>query len=246
MRIATGASMSSPRVIIDNTASRTHTVVEVNGRDRPGLLFALTRALTAQNVQIASAQIATYGESAVDVFYIKDVFGLKIARAAKREQIRAALLDVLGSFTTPAAQDRARAARAGGAYRNPAGNRCSRRMRLLSSIATVGGYTMVSRILGFARDILIAAALGTGPVADAFFVAFKIPNSFRRLFAEGAFAAAFVPLFTAVWTGEGLIAARRFGAEGPCGPHRGAVGVLLGHADRDALGDACLRTRVCG
>ncbi len=94
----------APRVIIDNAASRTHTVVEVNGRDRPGLLFALTRALTAQNVQIASAQIATYGESAVDVFYIKDVFGLKIAREAKRAQIRAALLDALSSFAAPAAQ----------------------------------------------------------------------------------------------------------------------------------------------
>ena len=86
-------------------------------------------------------------------------------------------------------------------------------MRLLSSIATVGGYTMVSRVLGFARDILIAAILGAGPVADAFFVAFKLPNFFRRLFAEGAFAAAFVPLFTGVWTGEGLDAARRFGAQ---------------------------------
>ena len=100
----------APRVIIDNAASRTHTVVEVNGRDRPGLLFALTRALAAQNVQIASAQIATYGESAVDVFYIKDVFGLKIAREAKREQIRAALLDAFRSFAAPAPRDRMKTA----------------------------------------------------------------------------------------------------------------------------------------
>lgn len=83
-------------------------------------------------------------------------------------------------------------------------------MRLLSAIATVGGYTMASRILGFARDILIAAVLGAGPVADAFFVAFKLPNFFRRLFAEGAFSAAFVPLFTRVLTEEGADAARRF------------------------------------
>ncbi len=68
-------------------------------------------------------------------------------------------------------------------------------MVLLRSIATVGGLTMVSRVFGFARDILIAAILGAGPVADVFFVAFKFPNLFRRLFAEGAFAAAFVPLF---------------------------------------------------
>ncbi len=86
-------------------------------------------------------------------------------------------------------------------------------MALLRSIATVGGYTMISRVLGFARDILIAAMLGAGPVADAFFVAFKLPNFFRRLFAEGAFNAAFVPLFTARLTEDGLPAARRFAAE---------------------------------
>jgi len=65
----------------------------------------------------------------------------------------------------------------------------------MRSIATVGGFTMLSRILGFVRDILVAAILGAGPVADAFFIAFKFPNVFRRLFAEGAFNAAFVPLF---------------------------------------------------
>ncbi len=86
-------------------------------------------------------------------------------------------------------------------------------MALLRSIATVGGYTMVSRLLGFARDILIAAQLGAGPVADAFFVAFKLPNFFRRLFAEGAFNAAFVPLFTARLTEDGHVAARRFAEE---------------------------------
>ena len=83
-------------------------------------------------------------------------------------------------------------------------------MRLLSAIVTVGGYTAASRVLGFARDILIAALLGAGPVADAFFVAFKLPNFFRRLFAEGAFAAAFIPLFTRILTEEGADAARRF------------------------------------
>ncbi len=86
-------------------------------------------------------------------------------------------------------------------------------MALLGSIATVGSYTMLSRILGFARDILIAAMLGVGPVADAFFVAFKLPNFFRRLFAEGAFNAAFVPLFTARLTEDGHAAARRFAEE---------------------------------
>jgi putative peptidoglycan lipid II flippase len=86
-------------------------------------------------------------------------------------------------------------------------------MALLRSIATVGGFTMVSRILGFARDILIAAMLGAGPVADAFFVAFKLPNFFRRLFAEGAFNAAFVPLFTRHMSEGGRDNARAFAEE---------------------------------
>src|SRR5882672_8997627 len=67
-------------------------------------------------------------------------------------------------------------------------------MALLRSVATVGSYTLVSRVLGFIRDILTAAILGAGPVADAFFVAQRLPNLFRSLFAEGAFNAAFVPL----------------------------------------------------
>lgn len=69
-------------------------------------------------------------------------------------------------------------------------------MSLLRNFATVGSATATSRVLGFVRDILIAAALGTGAVADAYFVAQRLPNLFRRLFAEGAFASAFVPLFT--------------------------------------------------
>ncbi len=68
-------------------------------------------------------------------------------------------------------------------------------MQLYRSFATVGGLTLLSRVFGFVRDILIAATLGSGAVADAFFVAFRFPNLFRRLFGEGAFNAAFVPLF---------------------------------------------------
>ena len=70
----------------------------------------------------------------------------------------------------------------------------------LRSVATVGGYTLASRVLGFIRDILIAAFLGAGPIADAFLVALRLPNLFRRLFAEGAFNAAFVPVFSGVLT----------------------------------------------
>lgn len=90
-------------------------------------------------------------------------------------------------------------------------------MKLYSAFATVGGLTMVSRILGFFRDILIAAVLGTGAVADAFFVAFRIPNLFRRLFAEGAFNSAFVPLFAKRLETDGKEAARTFAEEAMAG-----------------------------
>ena len=83
-------------------------------------------------------------------------------------------------------------------------------MALLRSIATIGGLTSVSRVFGFVRDILIASALGAGPIADAFFVAFTFPNLFRRLFAEGAFTAAFVPIFAGVLETEGEDRARAF------------------------------------
>jgi putative peptidoglycan lipid II flippase len=86
-------------------------------------------------------------------------------------------------------------------------------MSLLRNFATVGAGTASSRVLGFVRDIFIAAALGTGPVADAYFVAQRLPNLFRRLFAEGAFASAFVPLFTKSHEGEGAAAGHRFAEE---------------------------------
>lgn len=89
---------------------------------------------------------------------------------------------------------------------------------MLRGILTVGGWTMASRLLGFARDILIAAFAGTGPVADAFFVANKLPNLFRRLFGEGAFNAAFVPEFSGLLAAEGRPAAEQFATE--------AIGVM--------------------
>ncbi len=85
----------APRVLVDNTITGNHTVIEVNGRDRPGLLFHLTRALTQANLQIASAKISTYGNVAIDVFYVKDVFGLKVTHERKLAEIRAALLTAL-------------------------------------------------------------------------------------------------------------------------------------------------------
>lgn len=72
----------------------------------------------------------------------------------------------------------------------------TRPIRLVASIFTVGMWTMASRVMGFVRDILIAAFLGAGPVAEAFLIAFSLPNLFRRFFAEGAFNMAFVPMFS--------------------------------------------------
>jgi [protein-PII] uridylyltransferase len=86
-----------PRVVIDNYASNTHTVLEVNGRDRPGLLHDVTAAISEQGLQIASAHVTTYGVRAVDVFYVKDVFGLKVENERKLSQLREALLMALGN-----------------------------------------------------------------------------------------------------------------------------------------------------
>src|SRR5436190_6845963 len=83
-------------------------------------------------------------------------------------------------------------------------------MALLRSVATVGSYTLLGRVFGFIRDVLTAAILGAGPVADAFFVAQRLPNLFRSLFAEGAFSAAFVPLFAGTMAEHGKETARVF------------------------------------
>jgi len=86
-------------------------------------------------------------------------------------------------------------------------------MSLYRGFLTVGGLTAISRVFGFVRDVLLAAVMGTGWVADAFFVAFRFPNLFRALFAEGAFNSAFVPLFTKRLRGEGDDRARDFAEE---------------------------------
>jgi putative peptidoglycan lipid II flippase len=80
---------------------------------------------------------------------------------------------------------------------------------MLGRIFTVGGYTLLSRLTGFARDIMLAAILGAGPMADAFFVALRLPNHFRAIFAEGAFNAAFVPAYAHLY-GRGETSARLF------------------------------------
>ncbi|MDR6954363.1 putative peptidoglycan lipid II flippase [Ancylobacter sp. 3268] len=81
---------------------------------------------------------------------------------------------------------------------------------MIRSIFSVGGWTLLSRLTGFARDIMMAAVLGAGPVADAFYLAFRLPNHFRAIFAEGAFNTAFIPAYARVKTQEGDAKAARF------------------------------------
>ncbi|MGE5261572.1 MAG: murein biosynthesis integral membrane protein MurJ, partial [Actinomycetota bacterium] len=81
---------------------------------------------------------------------------------------------------------------------------------MIRRIATVGGLTLVSRLTGFIRDVVMAAILGAGPIADAFFIAFRLPNHFRAILAEGAFNAAFVPAYARTLEQDGPKAARLF------------------------------------
>ncbi len=106
-------------------------------------------------------------------------------------------------------------------------------IRLIRSVLTVGGWTLASRVLGFVRDVLIAALLGTGPVAEAFIVAFSLPNMFRRFFAEGAFNTAFVPMFAKKYSKRGEDA-QDFARDAMSGSGRRAGAVL----DPAGAGDA--------
>jgi len=76
-------------------------------------------------------------------------------------------------------------------------------MSLVKNVGTIGGLTAVSRVFGFVRDMMMARVVGAGLVADAFQLAFTLPNTFRRLFAEGAFSVAFVPMYSRALHGEG-------------------------------------------
>ena len=82
---------------------------------------------------------------------------------------------------------------------------------MIGRMFTVGGFTLLSRLTGFARDIFLAAVLGAGPIADAFFVALRLPNHFRAIFAEGAFNAAFVPAYARIREQNGSARAGLFG-----------------------------------
>lgn len=97
----TGVFIVRPRALIDNKASDGHTVIEVNGRDRSGFLYDVARTLSHLGLTIASAHITTFGERAVDVFYVKDVFGSKIVSKTKLDTIRADLLKAIGGEAAP-------------------------------------------------------------------------------------------------------------------------------------------------
>ena len=84
-----------PRVIFDDVASNSHTVIELNGADRPGFLYDVTSTLTSLGLQIGSAHISTYGPRVVDVFYVKDAFGLKVDQPAKLARIEELLLQAM-------------------------------------------------------------------------------------------------------------------------------------------------------
>jgi [protein-PII] uridylyltransferase len=98
----TSAFPVAPRVLIDNKASAAYTLIEITGRDRRGLVHALTSVLSEQDLRIANAKISTFGHRAVDTFYVKDRFGLKIEAEPKLKAIRAALLEVLREGDTVA------------------------------------------------------------------------------------------------------------------------------------------------
>ena len=86
-----------PRVIVTNKRSKSYTVIEVNGRDRPGLLYQLTYHIAQLGLQIHSASVSTYGEKAVDVFYVKDIFGLQIRSELTVEKVKQKLMAILES-----------------------------------------------------------------------------------------------------------------------------------------------------
>ena len=89
------AAHVTSRVLVDNRASTQHTVVEINGRDRPGLLYDIGCALTQLGLSIVTAHISTYGAQAVDVFYVKDRYGFQVTKSAEIERVRTRLIAAL-------------------------------------------------------------------------------------------------------------------------------------------------------
>ncbi len=152
----------APRVLVDNQASALHTVIEVNGRDRPGLLFELTRELTRLNLQVSSAKISTYGEKVVDVFYVKNLFGHKVEHPAKLAEIRATLEAVLAKGND-----------AGSAVLPKGPAVANQPKRSLRSSSVLSGTGLLAQIFEEFFDAGEKAfAFGVGPAAFAFLFEF--------------------------------------------------------------------------
>ncbi len=210
------------RITFDNTGSDIYTIIEVETRDRPGLLYDLARTLTANNVSIASR----------DHRDLRQAGGGRLLRQGPVRPEASRRVQAPGARDPPARRDHpaARPRRPGETDRAAGVNRP---IRLLPALLTVGSWTMLSRVLGLARDVIMAALLGAGPVAQAFLIAFSLPNMFRRFFAEGAFNLAFVPMFAKkLEAGEDAPA---FARDALSGPRRGAHRLHAGRPARDAL-----------
>ena len=204
-----------PDVTISNALSNKFTVVEVECLDRIGLLAEITAVLSDLSLDIHSARITTFGEKVIDTFYVTDLVGQKITNENRQASIVTQLKGVMAEQGRRAARSNAlrhhRPGRSALGARPEEGQGLT--MGLVKKFMTVGGATLGSRVFGFARETLMAAALGTGPMADVFYAAFRFPNLFRRLFAEGAFNAAFVPLFAKEIEANGVDGAKRFSEE---------------------------------
>ena len=150
---STAAFEVVPRVLIDNQASGLHTVVEINARDRPGLLHDVTRALAELGLGIASAHIQTFGERAVDVFYLKNQFGLKIEKAGQLDALTARLTEVLdpaeapasGRAAAPAKPKRRRAAATGKTRARPRAKGAAKAPRRRKAAARAGAGSTSER-----------------------------------------------------------------------------------------------------
>ena len=144
--------------------------MEVATNDREGLLYTEYPNFNKNKLIISMVKISTNGDFVEDSFHLRNNFGFKIKDAPSIEKLKKKSL-----------------------------NFCHKIKKMfLKIVSIIGSLTLVSRILGYVRDLLIARFLGAGLISDAFFVSFKLPNLFRRLFAEGSLNSAFIPVVSGI------------------------------------------------
>ena len=163
-------------VEIDNKSSATYTILIVKTNNRPNLLYDISKILIKNKIIISMAKISTNGDFVEDSFHLRSQYGLKV----KDNNIIQTLV-------------------------NEIKNKLKEKLEnvILKIISIVGSLTFLSRILGYMRDLLIARVIGAGMVSDCFFVSFKLPNLFRRLFGEGAMNSAFIPVVSGIRSKSG-------------------------------------------